>query len=272
MPPPSSTPSRLPARFAPLFLFLGFLFFLFAVYLFFRSASSRLALQNLQKQHHLLLDQKRILEGQVAQLQAEHRQKEALVHLAEKELNQGEQKQIAANLQSIENQEKQARQKAMAAELELALRKSSTSREVEVLLDGNRMILRFYESTLFDPGELSITSSGRKLLAAAAPGLNRDFAGFPIRIEGHSDNGSVPGGLRARFPSNWELSAYRAAAVARTLQEACQVDPARLTPVGKASASPLESNETREGRARNRRIDLVIDLQENSTPPPEPAP
>jgi chemotaxis protein MotB len=242
---------------------------LFAAYLFFRSVSSRLTLQNLQKQHHLLLDQKRILEGQVAQLQAEHRQKEALVNLAENELNHGAQKQLAANLQNVQKQEKQARQKAMAAELELALRKSATSREVEVLLDDRKLILRFYESTLFDPGELTLTASGKKLLASVAQSLNRDFTGFPIRIEGCSDNGSVPGGLKGRFPSNWELSAYRAAAVARSLQENYQVDSLRLTPVGKASTSPLESNETREGRAKNRRIDLVIDLQE-STAQPEP--
>lgn len=272
MPPKFIFPLRLPDRFAALIFFFSSLFLLFAIYLFVRSASSRKTLQTLQQQYHQLLDQKGILEGQVAQLQAEHRQKEAFLRMAETELSLGEQQQLAAHLQNAQSKEQQALQKTLAVALELALRKSATSREVEILFKGKEIILRFYDATLFGPGGTSLEPSGKKLLAMVAQSLNRDFPACPIRVEGHSDNSPVSSGLKARFPSNWELSAYRAATVARTLQEAYEVEASRLLSSGQASTAPLESNDTREGRAKNRRIDLVISLQQSPASPETVAP
>jgi len=267
VPPSSSLP--LPYRFAPLVFFLGLLFLLFAAYLFIRSSINRQALQNMQKQHHVLLDQNRILEGQVSQLQAEHQQKEDIIRLAEKELSLGEARQLAGNLLNAQNQAKEAQNKALSAALELELRKSSSSKEVEVLFDKNQIILRFYESTLFDPGEITLNTQAKKLLSTVGKSLNQDFKACPVRVESHSDNAPIPGGLKSRFPSNWELTAYRAATVARYLQEVVNVDAKRLIPEAKAGNEPVDSNDSREGRARNRRVDLVIPLDDSSPVTPD---
>jgi chemotaxis protein MotB len=62
----------------------------------------------------------------------------------------------------------------------------------------------------------------------------------------------------ARFPSNWELSAARAIAMMRVLADRFQVDPQRFSVTGYADTVPVESNDTADGRAKNRRVDVVI--------------
>jgi chemotaxis protein MotB len=76
-----------------------------------------------------------------------------------------------------------------------------------------------------------------------------------IRIEGHTDNIPMHS---ARFPSNWELSASRAINVARYFIEKHGLDPMRLSTIGYAEFRPVASNDTPGGRARNRRVDIVI--------------
>lgn len=77
----------------------------------------------------------------------------------------------------------------------------------------------------------------------------------PVTIEAHTDD--VP--IRTdRFPSNWDLSAARAAAVARYLELAGSVDPGRLSPTGYASHKPLVPNDGPENRAKNRRVEIIL--------------
>jgi chemotaxis protein MotB len=81
----------------------------------------------------------------------------------------------------------------------------------------------------------------------------------PIRLEGHTD--SIP--IRnTRFHSNWELSAARSIAILELLSARGGVERSRMSIGGYADVAPVESNETPEGRARNRRVDIVI-LNEN---------
>jgi chemotaxis protein MotB len=82
----------------------------------------------------------------------------------------------------------------------------------------------------------------------------RELGGHRVRIEGHTD--SVPIST-ARFSSNWELSASRAAGVARFFVEQ-GLDPERLTAAGLGEFHPIAPNDSREGRARNRRIEIVL--------------
>ena len=86
-----------------------------------------------------------------------------------------------------------------------------------------------------------------------------------IRVEGHTDHLPI---ASATFPSNWELSSARASSVVR-LFIATGIAPARLAAVGYADHKPVESNDTPEGRSRNRRVTLMI--LENLTPANDPA-
>jgi chemotaxis protein MotB len=86
-----------------------------------------------------------------------------------------------------------------------------------------------------------------------------------IRVEGHTDHLPI---ASAVYPSNWELSSARASSVVRLFM-AAGVEPARLAAVGYAEHKPVESNDTPEGRARNRRVTLLI-LEDLSAPVPAP--
>jgi chemotaxis protein MotB len=107
-------------------------------------------------------------------------------------------------------------------------------------------------SVLFGAGQASLQPESIPALQAVAQVLT----GTPdsIQVEGHTDNVPI---ASAQFPSNWELASARASSVVR-LFVGGGVDPARLTASGYAENRPVESNDTPEGRARNRRVTLMI--------------
>lgn len=112
--------------------------------------------------------------------------------------------------------------------------------------------LRIDDNLLFDSGQAILTGQGREVLSR----LREVLASFEgdISVEGHTD--SIPIAT-ARFPSNWELSSGRAIAVLRYLSE-LGLSAERLRAVGYAETRPLGSNETSEGRAANRRVELLL--------------
>jgi chemotaxis protein MotB len=79
-----------------------------------------------------------------------------------------------------------------------------------------------------------------------------------IQVSGHTDNHPVGEKLLAQFPSNWELSASRAINVVRFLAEKAGVPPQRLVATGYGEYHPIASNKTPSGRARNRRIEILL--------------
>jgi chemotaxis protein MotB len=79
----------------------------------------------------------------------------------------------------------------------------------------------------------------------------------PVEVQGHTDDLPIRGRLAERFPSNWELGGARAARVVRLLGEH-GVAPTRMRAVSFADTQPIASNETPEGRARNRRIEIRL--------------
>jgi len=111
---------------------------------------------------------------------------------------------------------------------------------------------------LFKPGEATISSDNQGLLARIGDAL-RGVPG-PVDVIGHSDN--VP--IRTlRFPSNWELSKARAESVARILS--ARVAPERLRADGRGEAEPVVPNDTAQGRAKNRRVEITLHVPAGST-------
>jgi chemotaxis protein MotB len=82
--------------------------------------------------------------------------------------------------------------------------------------------------------------------------------GEQIRVVGHTDNKAILSEYRNKFPSNWELSAARSAAVVRYFQKEIGLDPKDMEAVGRFFYEPIASNETEEGRAQNRRVNIII--------------
>lgn len=112
--------------------------------------------------------------------------------------------------------------------------------------------LRIDDNLLFASGMANLTNEGRQLLGGLLDTL-RAFEGS-ISVEGHTDNVPI---ATARFPSNWELSGARAIAVLRYLQQQ-DIPGERLRAIGYADTQPLADNDSVEGRAANRRVELVL--------------
>ena len=139
-------------------------------------------------------------------------------------------------------------------QLALALRGEIDAGRVELTELRGRTTLKMKDKILFASGSATIGADGREALKKVAEAL-RGLKGKAIRVEGHTDN--VPTGAGGAFASNWELSAARALAVVRFLQEA-GIDPTRLSGAGFGEFQPIQSNETPEGRSLNRRIDITL--------------
>src|SRR4051794_6690292 len=108
------------------------------------------------------------------------------------------------------------------------------------------------DKVLFDLGSADLRPDGRKVLDIVA----RSIAGMPnmISVEGHTDNRPISG----RYPSNWELSTGRASTVVRTISGKYGIKANRISASGYADQRPIKSNSTEAGRARNRRVEIVL--------------
>lgn len=115
------------------------------------------------------------------------------------------------------------------------------------------------EQLLFDSGSTIVSREGHDLLARFAEGFRRAPDNSRIRIIGHTDAMPVGLQLRNRYVDNWELSAARAAAVARSLIWGEDIDPGRLHIEASAHTEPVADNMSAEGRAKNRRIEIILE-------------
>lgn len=124
---------------------------------------------------------------------------------------------------------------------------------VDVKRDRRGVVITVADKTFYESGSATLKDSAFNVLDQIAQTLNT----FPniVRIEGHTDN--IPISTK-EFPSNWELSAARAINVAKYFIEKHHIDPARISTVGYAEHKPVASNDSPEGRAKNRRVDIVL--------------
>ena len=113
------------------------------------------------------------------------------------------------------------------------------------------------DEILFDSGETTIKPEGIQVLERVGKVL-LNVRDQTINIAGHTDNVPIGPELVKQYPTNWELSAARATSVARYLQDRCGIDPHLISATGYGQYQPIESNKTEKGRARNRRIEIVL--------------
>lgn len=125
--------------------------------------------------------------------------------------------------------------------------------KVRVLETSRGVTIEINDSVLFSPGQALLQPGLAKAMTAIAEVLVP--TDFPITIEGHTDNVPI---RTAQYPSNWELSAVRATTVLRLFADS-GVAAERLTAIGYADTRPVEPNLLAEGRARNRRVSILID-------------
>lgn len=119
-----------------------------------------------------------------------------------------------------------------------------------------RLTVNMVDAVLFDSGQAEVKQQGQDVLDKVVDVL-KDVQGKVIRVEGHTDNVQIHGNLAKKYPSNWELSAARATNVARFLQKK-GIDPTLLSTAAYGEYRPVAPNDTKEGRAKNRRIEIVL--------------
>lgn len=120
-----------------------------------------------------------------------------------------------------------------------------------------RLTVSVLDKIVFDAGGVDINPAGKAVLDKLA-NLLKGITDKRIQVEGHTDNLPVRPTAGRRYRDNWELSALRAAAVVRYLQEAGGMDPTLLSAVGYGPFQPVATNDTPEGRRKNRRIEIVL--------------
>jgi chemotaxis protein MotB len=153
------------------------------------------------------------------------------------------------------------------AKLQLNLAVELNSGKVQVRLDDRGLTISLREAAFFASGDAAVQPSSlptlQKIAAVVADLPNS------VRLEGHTDARPIH---NSRFRSNWDLSTARAIAMLELLQTRFQIPTARLAVAGYAENSPTDTNDTEEGRAHNRRVDLVVLSAQGMKSEPLPAP
>ena len=141
--------------------------------------------------------------------------------------------------------------------LENEMRNALESKDVTISQLQGKLTVNILDRVMFDSGEAELKPAGAAVLRKVAAVLAQ-HPNIKVHVIGHTDNVPIRAAARNRFPSNWELSTTRATAAVRFLTEIAGVDPRRLGAVGYGEFRPVADNTTPEGRARNRRIAIVI--------------
>ncbi|MBR5115894.1 MAG: flagellar motor protein MotB [Lachnospiraceae bacterium] len=152
---------------------------------------------------------------------------------------------LQEQLQASEELAEQIAEALMASGITDVVELNFTSQYVQLTLQG---------SILFDSGKVEIKEEAKPILEKVGKILER-YAGGTIEIEGHTDNVPMHG---AKYSNNDELSSGRALSVFNYLLETTSLDPARIMHTGRGEYQPVATNETPEGRAKNRRVEIRI--------------
>ena len=128
--------------------------------------------------------------------------------------------------------------------------------QLQVRQYQNMLSVDLAEQIFFDSGHAELKASGKKVLEKVGDAL-KGYANKVIRVVGHTDNVPVAKSLQGTFPTNWELSVARATNVVRFLQEV-GIPPERMVVSGRGEYDPVASNDTPEGRQKNRRIEILL--------------
>lgn len=190
----------------------------------------------LEEQLAALQQQQQALEGEKAKLSTEKEQLTQVVQEKEAEL---------------------AKLKATYQEFEEKLKAEIQQGEVRLSQAEGRIQVDLVDKILFDSGEASLSPRGAEVLARLGAVLAQ-VEDKSIQVSGHTDDSPPSPKLAATYPSNWELSVARAVNVVRFLQEKAKVPARRLVAAGYGESQPVASNATPKGRARNRRIEILL--------------
>lgn len=128
------------------------------------------------------------------------------------------------------------------------------STQLETKLTNDRLMITIRDRALFDSGSAAIKPESQKLAAAIGTMLSQ-YPGYQLEVAGHTDNVPISKG---EFETNWDLSAKRALNFMKILLASSGIDPSLFSTIGYGEYHPVAANETAEGRAMNRRVEVSV--------------
>jgi chemotaxis protein MotB len=167
--------------------------------------------------------------------------------------------ELEARLDGMEEdlQSEQARANKLNSELERALADYQRKEKLWLEQKESESIITLPDAVLFPSGSREISKEGQDIIGRIA-GVVSKYTDRDILIEGHTDNVPIGRVIKEKYPSNWELSTHRACAVLQVLRWKHNINAAGLAAVGYGEFRPIAENTTPEGRAKNRRVVIVI--------------
>ncbi|WP_153797934.1 OmpA family protein [Foetidibacter luteolus] len=228
---------------------------------------SQIALRYLKNDSAMLANKITGLEGNVAQLEQKVKDlTSANAKLSEEASTTQAQLQnrLNSSQQALKEQQKKLeqlqalldQQKVKSEEIRKKMADALSgfsSNELTVTQKNGKVYVSLSENLLFPSGSAVVNPKGKEALSKLAEVLNIN-PDISVNIEGHTD--SIP--IRGRYEDNWALSTARATSIVRILVTTYQVDPERIIASGHSQFDPVESNSTPEGRAKNRRTEIIL--------------
>lgn len=223
-----------------------------------RNDSARLAGKVLEMQENIdgLNGNLTQLNSKIDKLNSQNNQLGMQTENQQNQLNQSrltveQQQQRLLQLQGLVQQQRE-RSEQLKNKMSEAL-KGYTEKDLTVVQKNGKVYVSLSENLLFPSGSAVVNKNGVEALSklAAVLNLNNEVA---VEIQGHTD--SIP--IKGRYADNWDLSTGRANSIVRILVNNYKVDAARVIASGHSSYEPMESNSTAEGRAKNRRTEIIL--------------
>lgn len=172
--------------------------------------------------------------------------------LAQKIQELQEREQTIAQLQSMIEAQQQKVKDLLASVKDALL--GFSSEDLTVTEKDGKVYVSLSDKLLFESGKAIVNQQGKEALGKLAQVLNQQ-AEIDVYIEGHTDKVPIH---TAVFQDNWDLSVIRATSVVRILTETYSVNPLQIQPCGRGEFKPIDTNETAEGRAHNRRTEIIM--------------
>jgi chemotaxis protein MotB len=160
----------------------------------------------------------------------------------------GQQRSVLLEASKQHQQQYDALLKSLSSEVEKG--------QLQVRQYKDMLTVDLAEQIFFDSGRATLKAGGKEVLKKVGAAL-KGYQDKIIRVVGYTDNVPVAKSLQARYPTNWELSVARATTVVRFLQDV-GVPPERMVASGRGQYDPVVSNDTPEGRQKNRRIEIML--------------
>jgi len=162
--------------------------------------------------------------------------------------------ELQDEIQRLE-QEKNSELERAKKDLTETLAKELGAAQAKLEMTERGLVITFLAEIFFDSGKADMRPEGKPILEKVAKVLNKDVSGSNVAVEGHTDADPIK---RSGWKSNWELSSARALAVLHYFVDEGRIKPARLSANAYGEFRPVASNDAREGKQKNRRVEIVI--------------